>query len=456
MSEQNNNHTDDVIDIINKKKQEKAASSIHEGDAPTRIDNNVVPKKAPAVGAQASPSPTKRPPMQQPTPNSTVSLSDFDTVSKPNPKTAAKKKSKIVVPRYVRVLLYLFAVILASVILSVTAIQIGNDVFAFEKPDEQINISLDKNATLDDVADVLKENGIIKFPFIFKMYYHMRMDDNSYYSGDFISGKHNLNSNLSYDSIFAKIAESSYSTEIVTVTIPEGYSAYEIIDLFIEKRVISEKNKEKFISKLNSLTYDYDFIPEFAEGEGEDRIYMLEGYLFPDTYQFYVNENLDSVIDKLLTNFDKKFEDAYYERAADLGFTIDEVITLASMIQAEGNNDEDYYKISSVFHNRLKNANFPYLGSDATTLYSFQGEKKKLDAGDNQNTIHPYNTYLNRGLPPGPICNPGTEAIHAALYPETTSYYYFYTASTNGVTYFSSNESQHNRYIQADVNGTLN
>ncbi len=448
MSEQNNNRTDDVIELIKKKHTPTAT------DAPTRIDNSVVQKKPSA--------PVSRPPQPRREASgvsngaSGVSLSDFDMISKTNPKTSTAKKEKLKFPRYAKVLIYLICLLLVSIILSVTAINVGNDVFAFVKQDKEITINLESGDTLSDVADELKEKGVIKYPFIYKLYSHLRMDGREYYTGDWLSGEHVLNSNLSYDKLISKLAESSYSSEIVRVTIPEGYALHEIIDLFIEKRIVSEKNKEKLIAALNSLEYEFDFIPEFSENEGKDRIYMLEGYIFPDTYDFYVNENIDSIINKFLTNFNKKFEEAYYDRAKALGLTVDEVITIASMIQAEGNNDEDYYKISSVFHNRLKSSSFPFLNSDATTLYSFQGEKKQLEAGDNKTKVHPYNTYLNRGLPPGPICNPGSEAIHAALYPESTSYYYFYTASSNGVTYFSTNEAQHNRYIQQDINGTLN
>ena len=235
----------------------------------------------------------------------------------------------------------------------------------------------------------------------------------------------------------------------ISVSTLNDKTVHEIIDLFVEKRVISKDKVDAFKDKLNTAAYDYPFLTDFNKMKNEngkiesDRFYLLEGYLFPDTYDFYVGENLDSVISKLLNNFDRKFEDAYYVRCDELGMTIDEIVTLASMIEAEGNNAEDFYKISSVFHNRLNNpAAYPFLDSDATTLYSFQGEKKKLDAGDNKSRVHPYNTYLNKGLPPGAICNPGNEAIHAALYPEKTNYYFFFT-DKNGKTTFSNKFIDH-------------
>jgi UPF0755 protein len=282
------------------------------------------------------------------------------------------------------------------------------------------------------------------------------MDKKSYYTGNFISGEHVLNSNLGYDKLIAKLAELTYSNEIVRVTIPEGKTVHEIIDLFVEKRVISKDKVDAFKDKLNTAAYDYPFLTDFNKMKNEngkiesDRFYLLEGYLFPDTYDFYVGENLDSIITKLLNNFGRKFEEAYYDRCKELGLTIDEIVTIASMIEAEGDTPENFYKISSVFHSRLNNpAAYPFLDSDATTLYSFQGEKKKLDAGDNKSRVHPYNRYLNKGLPPGAICNPGNEAIHAALYPEKTNYYFFYTKK-NGETVFTRTYDEHQRIVNAD------
>lgn len=452
----NSDNIDDILDILQKNK----VTENNPSDAPTRIDSQAVKKsdiqkkpetKSAQTNTRVSSANNKPKPVTNHSYNAsstaTVSLSDFDNMTKTASKIAPKKKKKKHMSGYAKVAIYLVAVLAISVFLSVAAIKIGNDVFAFVKADKEITVKIKEGATLADVSEELKEKGVIKYPSVYNIYARLRMDRKSYYTGNFLAGEHTLNSNLGYDKLIAKLAESTYSTSIVRVTIPEGFTAYEIIDLFVEKKVISSDRVDEFKEKLNTAAYEYDFLKDFDEIKDEngkvnsDRIYLLEGYLFPDTYDFYVGENLDSVIAKLLNNFDRKFEDAYYERCIELGMSIDEIVTLASMIEAEGNNAEDFYKISSVFHNRLNNAgSYPFLDSDATTLYSFQGEKKKLDAGDNKTREHAYNTYLNKGLPPGAICNPGNEAIHAALYPESTNYYFFYT-NENGETIFS------NRFI---------
>ena len=539
---------DNILEILQKKKIESASSN----DAPTRIDTqavkppvhssqqsmfsesenkkfgdakseNTVPKKneRPNVKSPQAPSFSQRsvqsqkPTLQSHSVKTTalpgaVNLSDFDTQAKNKQRYVHKEKNKFYVPGYVKVIVYLAAVFTVSILLAVSAIKIGNDVFAFVKPEKEITFTIKENATLDDVANTLYDNGLINYPSVYKLYSKFRMDGKDYYTGAFLAGEHTFSTTTSYDKFIESLAVSRFKKEVVRVTIPEGFTVLEILDLIEEKRVINEISREKLVENINCSYYNYRFLEDKPSSKAEEssfdkyqhmatgyallelfdekniissskkqqyktdvkeiadslatprqkinseKFYNLEGYLFPDTYDFYVGEDLDSLIGKFLANFNRKFDESYYDRCQELGMTIDEVITLASMIEAEGRTAEDFYNISSVFHNRLRNAaSFPFLNSDATTLYSFQGEKKKLDAGDNQTRVHPYNTYLNKGLPPGPICNPGDEAIHAALYPESTNYKYFYTASTNGITYFSATEREHNNYVYRDRVGTL-
>lgn len=449
----NTGNIDDILDILKKKKSEEPKN-----DAPTRMDTQAAQKQTPNHVSEVFGASEKKS-VQQEKPRTSVyergadsgiSLDDFDElVARKTQPVKKENKKKRHMPGALKVLIYLICVISVSILISVTIIKVGNDVFAFVKEDKEITINIKENAKITDVAKELEEKGLIKYPGIYSIYSKFRMDKKSYYTGNFISGEHVLNSNLGYDKLIAKLAELTYSNEIVRVTIPEGKTVHEIIDLFVEKRVISKDKVDAFKDKLNTAAYDYPFLTDFNKMKNEngkiesDRFYLLEGYLFPDTYDFYVGENLDSIITKLLNNFGRKFEEAYYDRCKELGLTIDEIVTIASMIEAEGDTPENFYKISSVFHNRLNNATaYPFLDSDATTLYSFQGEKKKLDAGDNKSRVHPYNTYLNKGLPPGAICNPGNEAIHAALYPEKTNYYFFFT-DKNGKTTFSNKFIDH-------------
>lgn len=543
---QNNDNIDDILDILQKRREQDTANS-SEDNAATRVDNQAVKQQpvASSASAESKPQESSSAPKQQNPPNVTeknkapaesvsakketqitkktevtnnnatksnssnpakvsttssktsrqtpqfrdstvVSLDDFDAMTKPvrNKKLVSGKKDKnFFLPGYVKVIIYLAVVISVSLLISFTVINVSNDMFALVKDDNEITINIDENATLDEIAEQLHDNGVIKYPFAYKMYTKMKTDGASHYTGDIVSGEHILNSNMNYDSIISSIFETKYNNSIVRVTIPEGYTILEILNLLEEKKVIDKDGRSKMIAKLNDTSsFEYDFLPEMPETVKNDdgttsldteKVYLLEGYLFPDTYDFYVGENIDSVISKFLTNFNNKFDDSFYARCKEIDMTVDEIITIASIIQAEGNNSSDFYLISNVFHNRIAHPSvlgytYPLLQSDATSAYAFQGKKKasELTSEEIRNVDSPYNTYTNHGLTPGAICNPGHDAIHAALYPaeyitetddkgNTTrtsiDYYYFYTATCNGKTYFSKNLDQHNAYVLADV-----
>lgn len=386
-----------------------------------------------------------------------VSLSDFDTKSTSKDTKKAKQgknRKKHYAPGWLKVILYLVIVVGVSVFLSITAIKVGNDIFAFVKPDDEIAVEIPEEATLKEVAQILHESGVIAYPWVFEIYSKDELRDSSYLTEEFTPGTHIVTPMMNYDKLLEALCVSSYDKSVVTITIPEGYDFMEIMDLFVENGVMKEKDKDEYIKQLQEFPYEYTFITKLEEQgsfENEDRAYRLEGYLFPDTYQFYKNENPVAAIDKLLSNFDKKFTEEMYEKADELGLTVDEVIILASMIEAEGDSPENFAKISSVFHNRLndKSGRFKLLGSDVTTLYAYklEGDDKKALGENDTDLVHPYNTYTSIGLPPGPICNPGIEAIYAALYPDDTNYYYFLTMS-NGETVFAQTQSQHDANIE--------
>ena len=366
-----------------------------------------------------------------------------------------------------KLICYVAFVALCCYVISTNVIKIGNDVFAFLKTDADgnptavmkddmnVTVFLPENATTSDVAEILKDAGVIEYPWIFEQFAKFRISRRSYLTGEYLSGELTVNPMMNYDTLINTLADYERSQSgTVRITIPEGLTVNETIDLLVQNGV---GRKEDYLEALQSFEYEYRFCEGLTpEALSEYRFntdysYRLEGYLFPDTYDFYLNENPVSVLDKFLVNFDKKFEEEFYERCNDLGMTVDEIITLASMIEKEGNNPEDYYLISSVFHNRLNNsANYPYLNSDATLQYALQ---ERSDLYNLDTTLdHPFNTYKYKGLPPGPICNPGTEAIYAALYPVDTSYYFFYTKK-NGETVYSRTFEEHQRYINADKAG---
>jgi len=242
--------------------------------------------------------------------------------------------------------------------------------------------------------------------------------------------------------------------------------------------------KEDYIKAINEYPYKWEFVkqldemiaadkelcaadPEYAAGSSiSDRIYRLEGYLYPDTYDFYTTEDEVYVINKMLAAFSSKFwkDFTYVNDAGEsyqntmtekYGLNFDQVITLASMAQSEGGNAEDYYYISYVFHNRLKVASgkpLHRLQSDATIQYLFE---ERLDSEEIDISIDsPYNSYRYEGLPPGAISNPGLDALSAALFPaappvapdsDRTIDAYYFVSNDAGKTYFAATESGHNK-----------
>ena len=343
----------------------------------------------------------------------------------------------------VKAIVYIVFIMVVSVFLAVGIILVGNDVFSFVKSDEVSEITVPEYATLDDIATILADNDIIKYPKIFKLFAVAKHDD-----GKFVAGTYTVNPMMNYEELLAEFKE-KIVYETVDVTIPEGYTTDEIIDLFVNGYGIG--TREGFIDVIENYEYDYWFIRELEEnGRTKDRIYRLDGYLFPDTYQFYTTTSEATVIGKLLKRFSQIFTREYRDQCAQFGYSVDEMITLASMIEKEAASPSEFFNVSSVFHNRLNNPGaFPRLESDATVLYVLRheaGENISLKASDLEYDT-PYNTYKYAGLPPGPIANPSASAMLAALSPQKTNYYYF--VANKGKTYFSETKAEHDAYIQS-------
>ncbi|MGN1409913.1 MAG: endolytic transglycosylase MltG [Eubacteriales bacterium] len=341
----------------------------------------------------------------------------------------------------VKAIVYIIFVIVISAFLAVAIIFVGNDVYAFVKSDEVVEITIPEYATLDEVSQILYENDIIKYPQVFKLYAVSKKDD-----GEFLAGTYSVSPMMNYDTLLGEFKEKIVYA-VVDVTIPEGYTTDEIIDLFVDGYGIG--TREGFVDVIQNHDFDYWFIDELVEsGRMKDRIYRLDGYLFPDTYQFYTSSSEVTVIDKLLKRFSQIFTKEYRNQCAELGYSVDEMITLASMIEKEAGSPSEFFRVSSVFHNRLNNPwAYSKLESDATVLYVLRhesGEKLTLTADDLRYDT-PYNTYIYEGLPPGPIANPSASAMLASLSPESTNYYYF--VANKGQTYFSETKAQHDAYI---------
>ena len=256
------------------------------------------------------------------------------------------------------------------------------------------------------------------------------------------AGSYALNTNMSYSEILSNMAVQSRDLGVVTVTFPEGLNIVQIANLLEENEVCSA---DDFIQETQTGEFSYDFLSQEALDNG--RYYRLEGYIFPDTYQFYKGENVTSVVKKFLDNFDVRVETQHYARMEELGISVDDVIKLASIIQKESSDSEQMAVVSSVFHNRLNNPQvFPTLDSDVTIFYVNDYIKPNFSQPD-QDLYDSYNTYVCEGLPIGPITNPGVEAINAALYPESTGYYFFVT-DDEGNYYYATTSAEHDANVE--------
>ena len=342
--------------------------------------------------------------------------------------------------------------LLISVTLGRMAWVCASEILAFGREDKVITITVYETDTIDDITRKLARSELIHYPGLFKLYASFAVDD-----GDIKPGIWDLNTKYDYHALVKMMSPSS-SRDVVKVMIPEGYSCRQIFALLQENKVCTIQDIESYAAtgELN----DYWFLDGVARG---DR-YCLEGFLFPDTYEFYQNDSPKSILTKMLNNFDTRFDEtmrgkiqALNNHLADLMrrdgkaqdyidshlFTVRDVVNVASMIEKETSSAEEGYTIASVIYNRLFywHGNPAYLNIDATIIYALDG-KTDLTAEDLR-VNSPYNTYTNIGLTPGPIANPGLTSLQAALEPTDTNYYYYVLDPTTGTHVFSTTQEEH-------------
>lgn len=327
---------------------------------------------------------------------------------------------------------YIVATLGLAVFLSFFVLASASDLFGLNQPDKEIKVVIEDASSTAKIAKQLKSSGVITQPLTFRIYSSLK--DNA---GKYKAGEYNFNSKMSYDEIFIALKSGDRTNETVRLTFREGLSLAEIGKMLEDARVCT---LDAFMEACNTETFQFEF--EEMIPESELRFNRLEGYLFPNTHDFLIGENPRSVIRKFLVDFNKKITSDLYLRMEEMKMSLDEVIILASMIQKEAGSIDEMYTVSSVFHNRLaKPQTYPLLQSDVTIFYVEDRIKPYL-ATPNQKMYDEYNTYVSAGLPIGPICSPGLDAIKAALYPSETSYTYFVT-DKNGKYYYASNLKQH-------------
>lgn len=237
----------------------------------------------------------------------------------------------------------------------------------------------------------------------------------------------------------------------VTITVPEGLTAVQIAEKLEKNGVCS---KEAFMTEVQ-MEEKYAPLYKFLEGvNGENKAFFLEGYIFPDTYEFYKGESAETALKRFLRNTEDKLTEEFYARADSLGYTMDEIITLASIVQSECGYPEENKKVASVLHNRISTPSYPTYGMlqcDVTVNYIENYiDKSPYIAEDTERFKELYNTYKCKGLPAGAICNPGLDCIKAALFPEATDYYFFFTDKDWNYYYNESFESHSKAYAELE------
>ena len=285
------------------------------------------------------------------------------------------------------------------------------------------------------IADILGKEGVINKPQVFKLVSKLNG-----YDGRYQAGTHVLKKGLDLDTIMNILIG---KPESVKITIPEGLTYKQIVKTFVKKGLAIE---DKFDFSMKYEKYDFDFVKQIKNVN--NREFMLEGYLFPDTYEFAMNASEKTIITVMLQNFDNKLTKEHYKRAKELGMSMDEIVTLASIIEREANTSNDRRLVSAVFHRRLKDndANIRKLQSCATIQYVFLNTEGKVHEKltyEDTTIDSPYNTYIHPGLPPGPICSPGMDSINAALYPDEDTDYMFFIAKGDGTTKFTKTYAEH-------------
>lgn len=355
---------------------------------------------------------------------------------------------------WVKVLLYVCSVLAASVLLAVVGWRLADDVLALTKPDEAVTITVPENATIADVSHTLKEQGLIEYEWLFRFYCLY-----SHAEQKVQPGTYELNCLYDYHALVNGMTPNTGVRATTEVTIPEGYECEDIFALLQEAGVCTVQELEQAAA---TYEFDYEFLQELPYGEKN----RLEGYLFPDTYQFYVNDKPENVLGKFLRNFESKITDEMYEALDALNemleahmragsfteqeiaagrLTFHDVITVASLVEKETAKTSESASIASVIYNRLCSKLYPCLQIDATIQYALEERKEVLSNADKA-ILSPYNTYTNAGLPAGPIANPGINSIRAALYPADTEYY-FYALGETGVHKFSKTYYEHQDFL---------
>lgn len=318
-----------------------------------------------------------------------------------------------------------------------TTLELPKDIFTDKEVDvkdesgEVIGTEMVPAADIDYVADLLKDNGLIEYKFLFKLYARVSNADIK-----LDPGTYTLSTDFDYRALITNMQAGSEAQVVTTVTFPEGFTMEKIFKRLDANGICSYED-------LMAAAADYDFDYYFLEDVALGAASRLEGYLFPSTYDFYQGMSATRVISKMLTAFNDTITQEYLDAIESSGYTLYDVVKIAAMIEKEAavvGDEDDRNSVASVIYNRLR-ADW-YLGIDATILYSYP-DHEGSPTSEMLLSSDPYNTYTNKGLTPTPICSPGKAAIAAAINPASTNYYYYALDTSTGLHRFFTNSTDH-------------
>lgn len=327
----------------------------------------------------------------------------------------------------IKTLIWVLCIVIVSVGLAFGVIYAGADYMGigFGRGTE-CTVEIQQGMGTKQIAEELQDCGAVKIPFLFRMYAKLK-----HYDSQFKYGVYTFNNEAGYEALSVMLIEEGAKAQSVHVTIPEMSSVDDIAKILEEKGVCS---KSDFLSEVQSGEFDYDFLKGIPE---EKVYYRLEGYLFPDSYDFY---NFDSkecahlAVDKMLKTLDQKLTADIRKKISDSGYTLHEIMTMASIVELEaGGSPDEMANVAAVFFNRLKSEDFATLGSSPTRKYPHGSGR--------------YNTYEAAGLPPGPLCSPSLNSIKASAEPTQSFDYYYFVTDASMKFYYNKTLAEHNSTI---------
>lgn len=328
--------------------------------------------------------------------------------------------------------------LLVAFVLAGFAISCVNDVLAINRDGEEtIEVVLPDNADTAEAIKVLDKAGLIKNSIFCNVFAKvMGFSDDNY-----LAGIYYFTDDMGVEKMLTRFKTSSTRGTIISITIPEGYTVDQVFER-LEKNNICTKESLYRVLETVDFGNEFDFIAKIDNKD--ERYCVLEGYLFPATYEFEQGAEPGTVIRKFLVTFQNKWTEEYAAKATELGMSVDEIITLASILEKEGTGEGQFLQISSVLHNRLNRSGlYPTLDCNSTKDYVKNTVAKRITTPEINKYVVSYNTYEVAGLPPSAICNPGLDAIESALFP-TPSNNYFFRHDKNNEIYLAETIEEHN------------